>query len=109
MEYYLLYNLDELVKNKILKGYLAEGYAIVKEDEEAILIRRLEENTLFENEDDYIKILFSTIKRNSFLKDKKLVINLTKAFKYGQLHTNYKFSNRFNWYIRKAILEATIK
>ena len=108
MEYYLLYNLDELVKEKVLKGYRDEGFSIAFEDNNVVLVRKIGDIP-FENEDVYIKILFSTIKRNTFLKDKKVVINLSKAFAYGQKHTNYKFSNRFNWYVRKAILEGTIK
>ena len=108
MEYYLLYNLDELVKEKVLNGYKDEGFSIAFEEENVVLVRKLGDIS-FENEDVYIKILFSTIKRNTFLKDKKVVINLSKAFEYGQRHTNYKFSNRFNWYVRKAILEEIIK
>ena len=59
------------------------------------------------DEEIYIKILYSFLKRNSAIKEHKgKIIDLTKAFEYAYKKGKYnKFDNKFDWYIRNIIIK----
>ena len=104
MKYLLLYNIDKLSKNIFLKGYIDEGYEVVKDEEENILIKNNSNSII--DEDTYVKILYSFLKRNSAIKEiKGKIIDLTEAFEYANKKGKYnKFNNKFDWYIRNIII-----
>lgn len=105
MKYILFYNIDELSKNIFLKSYIDDGYKILEEKEGNILIKKDSNNLL--DEEIYIKILYSFLKRNSAIKEHKgKIIDLTKAFEYAYRKGKYnKFDNKFDWYIRNIIIK----
>ncbi len=105
MKYLLLHNLDILSKNKILQGYLTEGYHILSENDDNILLKLGEEE--IEDEDTYVKLTFSLIKRNTMIQESiGKVIDLTEAFLYAKKKGKYDgFNNKFDWYIRNTILK----
>jgi len=107
MKYILIYKLDELVKEKIINGYMKDGFILCHEENNILLIKK--DDDLIKDEEIYIKILFSNIKRNSLLKNKKLVIDLTKAFEYAKEHDVKSFDNKFLWFIRNIITKEAIK
>ena len=100
MKYLLLYNVDELSKNIFLKSYIDEGFEVILDSNNCILIRK--DKDLLKDEDIYIKILLSFLKRSSMIKDSKgKIIDLTDAFKYAHSKDGFdKFDNKFDWYIR---------
>ena len=108
MKYLLVHNLEEKIKEKTLNSYLKEGYQIIYEDKQNIIIKKDKERII--DEDTYIKITISTLKRNELInKSKGLIIDITKAFEYVKTKKEYdKFNNKFDWYIRNIITKEII-
>ena len=103
MKYLLLYKLDDMLKEKILDGYLKDGFIISYEIDNIILIKKSDIN--INDEDIYIKVLFSFINRSrALLNNKSFVSDLTDAFNYASKKEEVsKFDNKFEWYIRNII------
>ena len=108
MKYLLLYNLDEMLKEKILSGYLKDGFTIIYENDNVVLIKKSDIN--IHDEDIYIKVLFSFLNRSKvMLKNKSFVSDLTDAFIYVSKKEGFsKFDNKFEWYIRNIITRDII-
>ncbi len=108
MKYILLYNIDELSKNVFLKSYLEDGFEIVSETNHTILIKK--NSNSIKEEETYIEILNSYLKRSGMIKDKKgKIIDLTNAFQYAESKNGYdKFDNKFEWYIRNTIIKELL-
>jgi hypothetical protein len=105
MKYILLYKIEELSKKMILKNYIDKGFDIVSGIDNIILIRRNKDS--IKDEDIYIKILYSFIKRSEIAKESKgKIIDLTNAFEYAKKKNGYnKFDNKFEWYIKNTIIK----
>ena len=103
MKYLLLYKLDDMLKEKILDGYLNDGFIISYEIDNIILIKK--SDITINDEDIYIKVLFSFINRSkALLNNKSFVSDLTDAFNYASKKEEFsKFDNKFEWYIRNII------
>ena len=103
MKYLLLYKLDDMLKEKILDGYLKDGFIISYEKDNIILIKK--SDITINDEDIYIKVLFSFINRSrALLNNKSFVFDLTDAFNYASKKEEFsKFDNKFEWYIRNII------
>lgn len=108
MKYILIHNLEENVKAKTLKKYIEEDYKIIYEDKQNTIITNDKEKII--DEDTYIKITISTLKRNELInKSKGKIIDITEAFKYAKTKKEYdKFNNKFDWYIRNIITKEII-
>ena len=103
MKYILLHNLDDLLKEKTLDGYLNEGYKIVFEDTKNLIIKNTEDKIL--DEDKYIKITISIINRSNI--NKSSIIDLSDAFNYAKSKGKYNiFNNKFDCFIRKEIIQS---
>ena len=109
MKYLLLYKLDDMLKEKILDGYLKDGFIISYEIDNIILIKK--SDITIKDEDIYIKVLFSFINRSrALLNNKSFVSDLTDAFNYASKKEEFsKFDNKFEWYIRNIITRECIK
>lgn len=105
LNYLLLHNIESNMKDKLLKNYEKEGYRVIYEDENNILITN--NNSKLIDEDKYIKITISKIKRSNLInKSNGKVIDLTKAFEYAKEKGKYNlFNNKFDWYIRNIIIK----
>lgn len=108
MKYLLLFKLDEMLKEKILDGYLKDGLIISCEKDNIILIKK--SDIAVNDEDIYIKVLFSFINRSrALLNNKSFVSDLTDAFNYASKKEGFsKFDNKFEWYIRNIIIRDII-
>ncbi|MBR3229482.1 MAG: hypothetical protein IKF91_01490 [Bacilli bacterium] len=108
MKYILIHNLEENIKEKTLKSFIKEEYQIIYEDEKNIIIKKNKEKII--DEDIYIKITLSIIKRNEIIKNSKgKIIDITEAFEYAKTKEKYnKFNNKFDWYIRNIITKEII-
>ena len=108
MKYLLLFKLDEMLKEKILSGYLKEGFIIIYEKDNVVLIKK--SDITVNDEDIYIKVLFSFINRSrALLNNKSFVSDLTDAFIYVSKKEGFsKFDNKFEWYIRNIIIRDSI-
>ncbi len=108
MKYLLLYKLDNMLKEKILDGYLKDGFIISYEIDNIILIKK--SYIIINEEDIYIKVLFSFINRSrALLNNKSFVSDLTDAFNYASKKEGFsKFDNKFEWYIRNIIIRDSI-
>ena len=108
MKYLLLFNMDKLSNKVFLKSYLDDGFEIVFDTDNSILIKK--NNNRIIDEDIYIKILSSYLNRKKLNSDiKGKIIDLTDAFKYAESKKGYdKFDNRFDWYIRNTIVKEII-
>ena len=109
MKYILMHNLDDIVKEKTLKSYLNEGYNIIYEDKENTIIKNFREQ--IEDEETYIKITISHIKKTTILdKARGKIIDITKAFEYAKKKGKYNLlNNKFDWHIRNIIIKETLK
>ena len=105
MKYILLLNIDALSKNIFLNSYINDGYEIVFDTNNNILLRK--NSNSIKDEETYIKILTSYLKRSEQINTtKRKIIDLTKAFEYAQKKNGYnKFDNKFDWYIRNIIIK----
>ena len=103
MKYLLLYNIEPLSKNVLLNSYMKDGFEVIFKTSDYILIKN--KNTSIKDEDIYIKILNSYLKRSIITKKLKgKIIDLSSAFKYAKTKDGFnKFDNRFDWYIRNII------
>ena len=111
MKYFLLYNLDQITKNKLLEGYLNEGYTIMFQDSNIVLVKNADTDKKI-NEKEYINIIISCIKKYPNLNKRGHVIELTDAFEYLNRKSSSepnKFSWRFSWYIKNAITHELVK
>ena len=108
MKYLLLYNMDKLSRDIFLKSYLDYGFEIVSDTNNCILIKK--NSNIIIDEDIYIKILNSYLKRNKIKSDVNgKIIDLTDAFIYAESKKGFnKFDNRFEWYIRNTIIKEII-
>lgn len=108
MKYLLIHNLEENIKEKALNSYLKEDYQIIYEDKNNIIIKKGKEKII--DEEVYIKITISTLKRKELInKSKGKIIDITEAFKYAKTKKEYdKFNNKFDWYIRNIITKEII-
>ena len=108
MKYLLMHNLEENIKEKSLNSYLKEGYQIIYEDKNNTIIKKDKEKII--DEDKYIKITLSILKRKELInKSKGKIIDITEAFKYAKTKKEYdKFNNKFDWYIRNIIIKEII-
>ena len=108
MKYLLLFKLDEMLKEKILSGYLKEGFIILYEKDNIILIKK--SDIIIIDEDIYVKVLFSFLNHSKvMLKNKSFVSDLTDAFIYVSKKEGFsKFDNKFEWYIRNIIIRDSI-
>ena len=108
MKYMLIHNLEEKTKEKTLKSFMKEEYQIVYEDEKNIIIKKGKEKII--DEETYIKITISILKRNEIIKNSKgKIIDITEAFEYAKTKKEYdKFKNKFDWYIRNIITKEII-
>ena len=98
--YLLLYNIEPITKEELLNSYKKEGFFIAYEEDNNILIKNVKEKIV--DEETYIKILFSYLKRVRIGNGK--VIDFSKAFEYATKKGKYKiFGNKFDWYIRNEI------
>ena len=105
MKYILLYKIDELSKKVIIKSYIDDGFEIVSDVDNITLLKK---NSIpIPDEETYIKILYSYIKRSEMAKESKgTIINLTNAFEYASKKNGYnKFDNKFEWYIKNTIIK----
>lgn len=91
-----------------MNNYINDGYQIVYKDQENIIIKK--GNIRLIDEEKYIKITLSIIKRNNLIKKSNgKIIDLTKAFEYAQENGKYNmFNNKFDWYIRNIITKELI-
>lgn len=105
MNYTLLHNLESNVKEQLIKKYINDGYQIIYKDQDNIIIKK--GNIKLLDEEKYIKIVLSTLKRSSFIKRSSgKIIDLTKAFEYAQEKGKYSmFNNKFDWYIRNIMMK----
>ena len=108
MNYTLLHNLEKNVKNQLIKKYINDGYQIIYKDQDNIIVRK--GNIKIIDEEKYINIALSILKRNSLInKANGKVIDLTKAFEYAQEKGKYNmFNNKFDWYVRNIIIKELI-
>lgn len=108
MNYTLLHNLENNIKEQLIKRYIDDGYQIIYKDEDNIIIKK--GNTEIIDEEKYIKITLSTLKRSSLIKKSNgKIIDLTQAFKYAQEKGKYNmFNNKFDWYIRNIITKELL-
>ena len=108
MKYLLLYKLDEMLKENLLNGYLKDGFNILYEKDNVILIKKSDINII--DEDIYVKVLFSFLNRSKvMLKNKSFVSDLTDAFIYVSKKEGFsKFDNKFEWYIRNIITKEIV-
>ena len=108
MKYLLLHNLEKNINENTLNSYLKEGYKIIYEDENNTIITNDKEKII--DEEVYIKITLSTLKRNELInKSKGKIIDITEAFEYAKTKKEYdKFNNEFDWYIRNIITKEII-
>lgn len=108
MKYLLMHNLEENIKDNTLNSYLKEEYQIMYEDKNNIIITNDKEKII--DEDTYIKITISTLKKYELInKSKGLIIDITKAFEYAKTKKEYdKFNNKFDWHIRNIIIKEII-
>ncbi|MBR6948834.1 MAG: hypothetical protein IKH54_01445 [Bacilli bacterium] len=108
MKYLLLYNVDGLSKGIFLKSYLDDGFEIVFDLNNYILIKKDSNNII--DEDIYVKIVYSFLNSSSIIKNSKgKIIDLTSAFKYAESKNGYnKLDNKFDWYIRNTIIKEII-
>lgn len=108
MNYTLLHNLENNIKEQLMKKYINDGYQIIYQDQDNIIIKK--GNIELLDEEKYIKITLSTLKRSSLIKKSNgKIINLTKAFEYAQKIGKYNmFNNKFEWYIRNIIIKELI-
>ena len=106
MKYYLFLHIDDLSKNIFLQSYLKDGFEIVFESQEGVLIRK--SNMPIVDENRYIQVLNSYIKRSGFVQGcKGKIIDLTDAFLYAYHKNGFdKFDNKFEWYIRNIIIRT---
>ena len=97
-----------MLKEKILSGYLKDGFTIIYENDNVVLIKKSDIN--IHDEDIYIKVLFSFLNRSKvMLKNKSFVSDLTDAFTYVSKKEGFsKFDNKFEWYIRNIITRDII-
>ena len=105
MQYLLLYNIEKLSKKIILKDYIDKGFEIVSNEEDFILLKKNSSKII--DEDIYVKILYSYLKRSEFKKEiKGKIIDITNAFQYAKSKNGYnKFDNKFDWYIKNIIIK----
>ena len=108
MKYLLIHNLEENIKEKTLKSFIKEEYQIIYEDKNNTIIKKDKEKII--DEDTYIKITISILKRNELInKSKGKIIDITEAFEYAKTKKEYdKFNNKFDWYIRNIITKEII-
>ena len=108
LNYILLHNLENNIKEQLIKNYRNDGYQVIFEDQDNIIIKKGNHKLI--DEDKYIKITLSTIKRNRLIKKSNgKIIDLTEAFEYAQEKGKYNmFHNKFDWYIRNIITKETI-
>ena len=110
MKYYLLYNLEELTKEKLLSGFLKDDYKIIYNNENIILVKKNSEKII--DEETYIKIVISIIKKYKILNKRGHTIDLSKAFEYAEKTKDKKYnilSNKFTLLVRQAIVQELIK
>ena len=109
MKYILLCNIDSISKNILIKSYQKEGYEIIENINNCILLKY--NNNKIIDEEVYIKILYTYLKRSEFKKDiNGIIIDLTDAFKYAESKNGYnKFDNKFDWYVRNTIIKVIFK
>ena len=109
MKYILLYNIDKLSEKILLKSYLDDGYEIASKTSNHILLKK--SNTSIDDEETYIKILNSYLKRSEYKSTVKgKVIDVTNAFMYAASKGTYnKLNNKFDWYIKNAIIKEIIR
>ena len=108
MSYLLLHNLEEYTYKNILESYKKDGYIILYKDNKNTLIKK--SDLIIKDEDIYIKVLYSHIKKNKLISDSKgLVIDITKAFLHAYKKNGFdKFDNIFIWYIRNILIRNVI-
>ena len=108
MKFLLIYNMDRLSKDILLKSYLDDGFEIVLDTDNYILIKK--NSNIIIDEEIYLKILNSYLKRNKLKEDiKGKIIDLTDAFLYAESKKGYdKFDNKFDWYIRNTLIKEII-
>jgi hypothetical protein len=108
MKYLLLYKIDQLSKNVLVKSYQDDGFEIISDIDNNILLRK---NSIpIIDEDIYIKIINSYLKRSEmFKKIRGKIIDITNAFKYASSKNGYnKFDNKFEWYIKNIMINEII-
>lgn len=103
MKYILLHDIDDLSKNIIIKSYLDDDFIIISENDKDILLKKNTNEII--DEDIYIKILYSYLKRSGITKNSKgKIIDLSDAFIYASSKDHFdKFDNKFEWYVRNII------
>lgn len=108
MNYILLHNLENNAKEKLIKNYRNDGYQIIYKDLNNVIIKK--GNIKLLDEEKYIKITLSILKRSSLIKQSKgKIIDLTKVFEYAQEKGKYSmFHNKFDWYVRNLIMKELI-
>jgi len=108
MNYLILHNLEEYTYKNILESYEKAGYIILHKEDNDTLIKK--SNLIIKDEETYIKVLYSHIKKNKLISDSKgLVIDITKAFQYAYKKNGFdKFDNIFIWYIKKILISSVL-
>ena len=100
--YILLYNFEKLTKEELLKSYKKDGFTIAYEKDNNVLLKNVKEDIV--DEETYIKIVFSYIKKINTKNNNGKVIDLSKAFEYAKKKGKYKIiGNKFDWYVRNEI------
>lgn len=100
--YILLYNFEKLTKEELLKSYKKDGFTIAYEKDNNVLIKNATEQII--DEETYIKIVFSYIKKIKAKNNNGKVVDLSKAFEYAKKKGKYKIiGNKFDWYVRNEI------
>ena len=105
MKYLLLHNLENNIKDKLISNYIKDNYQIIYKDENNIILKNYKDKLL--DEEKYIKIVISVLKRNNLINtSNSKIIDLTKAFEYAKEKGKYNiFNNKFDWYIRNIIIK----
>ena len=105
LNYILFHNLENNIEKQLIKKYTNNGYQIIYKEKDNIIIKK--ENMKIMDEEIYIKITLSILKRNHLIKESTgKIIDLTKAFDYAQKKGKYNMlDNKFEWYIRNIIMK----
>ncbi len=109
MKYLLIHHYDGYLKKNLIDGYLQEGFVVVVEEQEDVLLKKSDLSIV--DEEIYYKVLFSFIRRSqNLLGDKRFVADLTNAFLCAFKQNGFsKFDNRFLWHIRTSILQTVLR
>lgn len=105
LNYILFHNLEKNVKEQLIKNYLQDGYQILYQDDNDIILKKGDREIL--DEETYIQITVSVLKRNRFIKTASgKIVDLSKAFIYAKEKGKYDFlHNHFDWTIRNILLK----